>query len=291
MKTSGINALHRHIFTLCPWWFLNTTHKPGRANNNQSASFCLSCREPVPGAGGHHPDQAERTHRGPAQSRRHRQHHHAGGHSLRNELLHRTVDPPQEIQTHHQYLLRRFACSKSHTQNFLSTSKKHVYTLTSICIHIWAKSSTGRVWGRQGEKGPPCFGTAKMQDSEEYFCTFCSVVSLSLLLFQFLSHLQFLNDAVVRRGERVIRVWAEEFFSRQAPFNICALRYKHVACLERRKDELSVFFCMNVTFAAYLLPFRTESLFVTKQWQSSKRWPKKKLMSSQCCQVLFGAFW
>lgn len=121
------------------------------------------CREPVPGAGGHHPDQAERTHGGSPQGGRHRQHHHAGGHSLRNELLHRTVDPSQEIQTHHQHLLRSFKASKSHIPNFLSPAsikKKLVYILTSICIHIWAKSSA-RASRRDGSS-LSC--TAKMQD-------------------------------------------------------------------------------------------------------------------------------
>lgn len=100
------------------------------------------CREPMSGAGGHHPDQAERTHRGSAQSGRHRQHHHAGGHGFRNELLHRTVDPPQEIQTHHKYLLRHFTSLRPHPQNFLSTSKnkKHVYTYKYSYTFIWAKS-------------------------------------------------------------------------------------------------------------------------------------------------------
>lgn len=40
---------------------------------------------------------------------------------------------------------------------------------------------------------------------EEYFCTFCLVVSLTLLLFLFLSHFRFLNDAAFRRGESYTR--------------------------------------------------------------------------------------
>ncbi|XP_055290180.1 negative elongation factor A isoform X2 [Moschus berezovskii] len=45
-------------------------------------------------------DQAERAHGGPAQVRRPGQHHHAGGHSLRDELRHRPVDTLQEVQAH-----------------------------------------------------------------------------------------------------------------------------------------------------------------------------------------------
>lgn len=106
------------------------THLVG-TNNNLSASFCLFYREPMPGARGDNPDQAKRAHRGPAQSRRHRQHHHAGRHSLRNELLHRAVDTPQEIQTHHQYLLRRFALPLKITPPKISCPLRN-----ETCLHI-----------------------------------------------------------------------------------------------------------------------------------------------------------
>lgn len=162
----------------------------------------------MPGAGGHHPDQAERTHRGSAQSRRHRQHHHAGGHSLRNELLHRTVDPPQEIQTHHQYLLRSFTSSKKHTSKISYPLKKRK------CLHTYKYLHThlGQIKHWAGERSSRRERSSlflRRQNAglfEEYFCTFCLVVSLSLLLFQFLSHLRFLNDAVVTRSEGVKRV-------------------------------------------------------------------------------------
>ncbi|XP_027796049.3 negative elongation factor A isoform X1 [Marmota flaviventris] len=63
-------------------------------------------REPVPGARGRDPDQAERAHRGPAQGRWPGQHHHAGGHCVRDELRHRPVDTLQEVQAHDQRILR-----------------------------------------------------------------------------------------------------------------------------------------------------------------------------------------
>lgn len=69
--------------------------------------FVWSNREPLSRAGWHHSDQTERTHRDSTQSRWNRQHHHAGGHSVWNELLYWAMDPPQEIQTHYQRLLRR----------------------------------------------------------------------------------------------------------------------------------------------------------------------------------------
>uniref|UniRef100_A0A8B9XU87 Negative elongation factor complex member A n=1 Tax=Bos mutus grunniens TaxID=30521 RepID=A0A8B9XU87_BOSMU len=62
-------------------------------------------REPVPGAGRRDPDQAERAHGGPAQVGRPGQHHHAGGHGLRDELRHRPVDALQEVQAHGQRVL------------------------------------------------------------------------------------------------------------------------------------------------------------------------------------------
>lgn len=213
------------------------------ATNNQPASSCVSCREPLPGAGGHHPDQAERAHRGPAQSRRHRQHHHAGGHSLRNELLHGAVDTAQEIQTHHQYVLRVSArCSASHTRNFSSTSKRNMFTRThtSICIHVWAKSSAG--WARdQGKKGPPSSCATGL--FEEHFCTFRLVVPPPLFIVSvFFSH--FLNDAVVRGGVKV----RAEVFPQQTPLSLGTLVVQ--ACsVSRAKREAFVFFCMNVTLA------------------------------------------
>lgn len=80
-------------------------HHCNEVDNNPGLTSSYSCREPMSGAGRHHPDQAERAHGGFAQSRWHGEHNHAGGHSFRNELLHRTVDSSEEIQTHHQLLL------------------------------------------------------------------------------------------------------------------------------------------------------------------------------------------
>lgn len=116
-RGAGISLSYVSI-SKCTWSLSLNLRLHICTTNTCRKTFCTSshlCREPVPGAGGHHPDQAERAHRGSAQSRRHRQHHHVGGHGLRNELLHRAVDPPQEIQTHHKYILRRFTCSKPHT--------------------------------------------------------------------------------------------------------------------------------------------------------------------------------
>ncbi|XP_047654279.1 negative elongation factor A isoform X1 [Phacochoerus africanus] len=62
-------------------------------------------REPVPGAGRRDPDQAERAHGGPAQVGRPGQHHHAGGHGVRDELRHGPVDALQEVQAHGQRVL------------------------------------------------------------------------------------------------------------------------------------------------------------------------------------------
>ncbi|XP_058579196.1 negative elongation factor A isoform X1 [Neofelis nebulosa] len=62
-------------------------------------------REPVPGAGRRDPDQAQRAHGGPAQVGRPGQHHHAGGHRVRDELCHRPVDALQEVQAHGQRVL------------------------------------------------------------------------------------------------------------------------------------------------------------------------------------------
>lgn len=138
----------------------------------------------MPGAGGHHSDQAERTHRSSAQSGRHRQHYHAGGHSLRNELLHGAVDPPQEIQAHHKYILRRFTRSKPHTK-FLIHVRKHVYTYKSICIHIWAKSSTGRVRDVKERKVLPFPAPPKCRTLKNISFFFCLVLSLTLLVFLF----------------------------------------------------------------------------------------------------------
>ncbi|XP_044912872.1 negative elongation factor A isoform X3 [Felis catus] len=70
-------------------------------------------REPVPGAGRRDPDQAQRAHGGPAQVGRPGQHHHAGGHRVRDELCHRPVDALQEVQAHGQRVLgaaRRPCC-------------------------------------------------------------------------------------------------------------------------------------------------------------------------------------
>lgn len=125
------------------------THTPlVGTNHNLSASSCLFHREPMPGAGGDNPDQAKRAHRGPAQSRRHRQHHHAGRHSLRNELLHRAVDTPQEIQTHHQYLLRRFALllKVTHPKFLIHIKTKHVYT------HKYLHTRLGQIKHWAGER-------------------------------------------------------------------------------------------------------------------------------------------
>lgn len=164
----------------------------------------------MPGAGGHHPDQAERAHGGLAQSRRHRQHHDAGGHSLRNELLHRAVDPPQEIQTHHQYLLRRIARSETHNRKFLIHFKKKT-TCLHTHTHKYLHTHLGQIKHWAGERSSRRERSSlflRRQNAglfEEYFCTFCLVVSLTLLLFLFLSHFRFLNDAAFRRGESYTR--------------------------------------------------------------------------------------
>lgn len=63
---------------------------------------------------------------------------------------------------------------KSHTPNFLSTSKRNMFTHTSICIHVWAKSSTGLVRGHQGEEDFSLFLHCQNAGFfEERFCTFC----------------------------------------------------------------------------------------------------------------------
>lgn len=288
MKTSIPQSYN---YKKCSWWLLNTlTNLVGPI----LTALLLSCREPVPGAGGHHPDQAERTHGGPAQSRRHRQHHHAGGHSLRNELLHRTVDPPQEIQTHHQHLLRRSSRSKSHTQNFLSTSKK-------TCLHTYKYLHThlGQIKHWAGERSSRRERSSLFlhrQNAaglfEEYFCTFCLVVSL--LLFQFLSHLRFLNDAVVRRGERV---WAEEL----GTFSTFVLEVQACHVSRKKKRRAVCIFLYECHICSLSSTFQNRIMVCDKKRErtimtSHHRGDQKKnkravKMSSQCCQVLFGAFW
>lgn len=136
----------------------------------------MLCREPMPRAGGHYPDQAERAHRGPAQSRRHRQHHHAGRHSLRNELLYRPVDTAQEVQTHHQHLLRlSTSCSKSH-QCFPLT-QQHVYTNKEVYLHTYLGQNGARSrWDYQGENGPPFISAPlKRRTPRGTFLYFCLV--------------------------------------------------------------------------------------------------------------------
>lgn len=126
-------------------------------------------REPVPGAGGHHPDQAERTHRSSAQSRRHRQHDHAGGHGLRNELFHGTVDPPQEIQTHHQHFLREPGALQNPPPKLM-----WLYTYTS--------GPTGAPAGCQGEKDPPFYLMAKMESFLVLFPSFTLLLFVLMLV-------------------------------------------------------------------------------------------------------------
>lgn len=116
-------------------------------------------------AGRRHPDQAERAHRGSAQSRRHRQHHHAGGHGLRNELLNGTVDPSEEIQTHHKRLLRALAHSKIFYVHFIHTF---------IHTHSWAKSSL--LSRRERSSLLP-----RRQNRELLFCVSFTRLFLSLL--------------------------------------------------------------------------------------------------------------
>lgn len=71
-------------------------------------------REPMPGAGGCDPDQAQRAHRGSAQGRRPGQYHHASGHSVRDELRHRPVDTLQEVQAHDQCVLSAISAADPH---------------------------------------------------------------------------------------------------------------------------------------------------------------------------------
>ena len=208
-----------------------------------------SCREPVPGAGGHHPDQAERTHGGSPQGGRHRQHHHAGGHSLRNELLHRTVDPSQEIQTHHQHLLRSFKGSKSHIPNFLFSSsikKQNMFTYLQVFAYTFGPNPA---LVRRGETGPP-FPAPPTCRTEEYFCTFCSVVALSLFIVSV-----FMSDSwmMLRRGWELYELEQRSYSYNRHLFNICTPRYKHVKC--RGKEEIRAV-CI---FLYEKLNFRTES--------------------------------
>lgn len=159
----------------------------------------------MPRAGGHYPDQAERAHRGPAQSRRHRQHHHAGRHSLRNELLHRPVDTAEEVQTHHQHLLRLSAsCSKSH-QCFPLT-EQHVYTNKKVFAYIFGpKWSTEQMRDYQGENVPPFISAPpKRRTRRRTFLYF--LFGSFFLLFLFLHLLRFLSDTLVKGGESLGRV-------------------------------------------------------------------------------------
>lgn len=71
-------------------------------------------REPMPGAGGCDPDQAQRAHRGSTQGRRPGQHHHAGGHSVRDELRYRPVDTLQEVQAYDQRVLSAVSAADPH---------------------------------------------------------------------------------------------------------------------------------------------------------------------------------
>lgn len=154
----------------------------------------------MPRAGGHYPDQAERAHRGPAQSRRHRQHHHAGRHSLRNELLHRPVDTAQEVQTHHQHLLRlSTSCSKWH--RCFPLTEHHVYTNKKVFAYIFGpKWSTEQMRDYQGENGPP-FISAPPKRRTRWRTFLYFLFGSFFLLFLFIHHLRFLSDTLVRGGE------------------------------------------------------------------------------------------
>lgn len=222
----------RHLI----WSKLHThTHTSGRTNNKQSASSCLPCREPMPGAGGHHPDQAKRAHRGPAQSRRHRQHHHAGGHSLRNELLHRAVDTAQEIQTHHQYLLRRFALllKVTHPKFLTHLETKHVYT--QVFAYTFGPNQALGGWEIIKErKALPFPAPPKTQDSEEHFCTFCLVVPLTLFIVSLFKSPSIPEWCCGQKG------WeSEQNYSHSRHLStFVLLMYKHVTCLELKESRL-----------------------------------------------------
>lgn len=137
----------------------------------------VSSREPVPGAGGHHPDQAERAHRGSAQSRRHRQHHHVGGHGLRNELFNRTVDTPQKIQTNHQYLLKGPRVLK-----ITNTPKKHVHLKTCLHKHTCSLIHLGQMGGWTTVKERKILPFSAPQNAELYEVLF-SLFSFSIYPF------------------------------------------------------------------------------------------------------------
>lgn len=171
----------------------------------------------MPRAGGHYPDQAERAHRGPAQSRRHRQHHHAGRHSLRNELLNGPVDTAQEVQTHHQHLLRlSTSCSRSH--QCLPFTQQHVYTNKKVYLHMYLGQNGARSrWEIIKERMvlPLFLHRCNAGLVDEHFCTFCLV---PFFFYCFCLYISF--DSWVTPWPEEVRVWGE-FFSQEA---LCSLQ-------------------------------------------------------------------
>lgn len=215
----------------------------------------------MPGAGGHHPDQAERAHRGFAQSRRHWQHHHAGRHSLRNELLHRTVDPPQEIQTHHQHLLRRCARSGIPTSDVFTHSYK-------VFAYTFGPNRARGGWKIVKERkvlpfaAPPKCGTLWRLVFLGGCFPYPFIVFMSLPISEWCC-------------------WQEryELFSRQAPLNICT---EVQACHVFRKTTSRLYFSVQMwRLQLILLHFRTKPCFVmtqklTKTVIVKMRWNKEK---------------
>lgn len=168
MKISDIISLHSHInYRKCPWLFLNT-HTPHKQNPGRPVIILL-----LPPAENPCPEQgdiiqiklSEHTEVLPK----------ADGTGSTTMLVDTVFE--MNYSTGQWTRLKKYKpitntswgaslAPESHIQNFLiQFKKKNMFTHTSICIHIWAKSSTWRMMDRQGEKGPPFSCTAKMQDS------------------------------------------------------------------------------------------------------------------------------
>lgn len=161
---------------------------------------------------------------------------------------------------------------------------RRVYAqLQSICIHIWAKSSTGRVKDCQGEKGSPFCCTSKMWDSLKT-CFFGGLFPLPFYCFYVTSDFWMM----LLTGERY------ELFSRQAPLNICT---EVQACHVFRKTTSRLYFSVQMwRLQLILLHFRTKPCFVmtqklTKTVIVKMRWNKEKELVLNAVHFCFGAFW
>lgn len=155
-------------------------------------------------------------------------------------------------------------CSKSHTQNFLPTSKQNMYT------HKYLRTRLGQIKHWAGERSSRRERSSlflRRQNAglfEEHFCTFCLVVPLTLFIVSVFKSPSIPEWCCGQKG------WeSEQNYSHTRHLStFVLLMYKHVTCLERKESRL--YFSVWMWHSQLIFDIWEQNHYLwQKEWRSS----------------------